>query len=312
MNNKIISNILQKLNERHLTYQSKIIDGKHISTLIKNEVKSETEALKSVKNIIPGLAFIIAGDNPASKVYVKNKGKSCDELGFFSVTESLSENVSEKELLEVIHGFNVDSRIHGILVQLPLPAHINEHKIIEAIDYKKDVDGFHPVNAGKLLIGDKCFLPCTPYGITELLKRSNVKTSGMNAVVLGRSNIVGKPAANLLLRKEINCTVTVCHSGTKNISEVCSQADILIAAIGKAGFVKRDFIKEGCIIIDVGINRVADRNSKTGFKITGDVNFEDCIDKCGMITPVPGGVGPMTIAMLMKNTLDSAKGEIYA
>ena len=290
---------------------TKIIDGKSISSQIKSEVKTDTDILIKEKNITPGLAFILVGDDPASKVYVKNKGKACDELGFYSVTDKLPENIKEKELLDIIQNYNADSKIHGILVQLPLPAHINEKTIIEAIDFKKDVDGFHPVNAGKLLIGDKCFLPCTPYGITEMLKRSKVQTSGMNAVVLGRSNIVGKPIANLLLRKEINCTVTVCHSGTKNINEVCSRADILIAAIGKAEFVKSDFIKEGSIIIDVGINRVADKNSKTGFKITGDVNFKDCFDKCGLITPVPGGVGPMTIAMLMKNTLDSAKGEIY-
>lgn len=299
------------MKERHLTDQSKIIDGKKISSLIKAEIKSETETFKSEKKITPGLAFIIVGNNPASKVYVKNKGKACEELGFYSVTETPGEDISEQELLEIIYRLNSDLNIHGILVQLPLPSHISEHKIIEAIDYKKDVDGFHPVNAGKLLIGDKCFLPCTPFGIVELLSRSNVETSGKNAVVLGRSNIVGKPVANLLLRKEINCTVTVCHSGTKNLPGICSQADILIAAIGKPEFVKKDFIKEGCVIIDVGINRIADKNSKTGYKITGDADFEDCFDKCGMITPVPGGVGPMTIAMLMKNTLQSAKGEIY-
>lgn len=290
---------------------SKIIDGKLISARIKSEVRSETELLKKEKGITPGLAFIIAGENPASKVYVRNKGKACEELGFYSVTEQLPENTSESELLELVDKFNNQKDIHGILVQLPLPSHIDQEKVIEAIDHRKDVDGFHPLNAGRLMLGEKCFIPCTPYGITELLKRSNVETSGKNVVVIGRSSIVGKPVANLLMRYEFNSTVTVCHSKTVNISGISSHADILIAAIGKANFVTRDFIKEGCIIIDVGINRVEDKNSKTGYRITGDVDYEDCFDKCGMITPVPGGVGPMTIAMLMKNTLDSAKGEVY-
>lgn len=289
----------------------KIIDGKEISSQIKFEIKSATEILKSEKGITPGLAFILAGEDPASKVYVRNKGRACSELGFYSVTESLPENVSEIELLKLIDKFNRDDKIHGILVQLPLPSHINERKIIEAIDHKKDVDGFHPLNTGKMMTGEKCFLPCTPYGITELLKRKNIRTDGMNTVVIGRSNIVGKPVANLLLRKEFNSTVTVCHSRTKDIKEVCLTADIIIAAIGKARFVKKDFIKEGCVIIDVGINRTENSNAKTGYRMTGDVDFEDCFEKCGMITPVPGGVGPMTIAMLMKNTFDSAKGVIY-
>lgn len=290
---------------------SKIIDGKLISSQIKSEIKLETETLKSQNRITPGLAFILVGENPASKVYVKNKGKACEELGFYSVTETLNENVAQNELIKLIESFNSDEKIHGILVQLPLPSHINEQKIIEAINYRKDVDGFNPVNTGRLVIGEKCFVPCTPYGIVELLKRSNILTEGKNVAVLGRSNIVGKPVANLLLRKEFNSTVTVCHSRTIDIKNVTSQADILIAAIGKANFVTKDFIKEGCVIIDVGINRVEDRNSKTGYKITGDVDFEDCFEKCGKITPVPGGVGPMTIAMLMKNTLESAKGKVY-
>lgn len=289
----------------------KIIDGKSISSQIKSELKSETEKLKSLKGIIPGLAFILAGENPASKVYVKSKGKACEELGFFSVTEQYDNNISEEFLLKKIGELNFDDKIHGILVQLPLPEHINEQRIIESINYKKDVDGFHPVNAGRLVIGEKCFIPCTPYGITELLKRSGVETEGKSAVVIGRSNIVGKPVANLLLRNEFNCTVTVCHSKTKNIQKITSEADILIAAIGKPHFVKKDFIKEGSVLIDVGINRIEDSNYKTGYRITGDIDFEDCIGKCDKITPVPGGVGPMTIATLMKNTLDSAKGVIY-
>lgn len=290
---------------------SKIIDGKSISSQIKSEVKTETEKLKTEKGIKPGLAFILVGENPASKVYVRNKGKACEELGFYSVTEALPENISEESMLELIGKFNGDNKIHGMLVQLPLPSHINQQKVIESIDFRKDVDGFHPLNVGRMVLGEKCFIPCTPYGIIELLKRSSVETSGKNVTVIGRSSIVGKPVANLLLKYEFNSTVTVCHSKTKDIKEISSQADILIAAIGKANFVTKDFIKEGCTIIDVGINRVEDKNSKTGYKITGDVDFEDCYDKCGMITPVPGGVGPMTIAMLMKNTLDSAKGIIY-
>ena len=290
---------------------SKIIDGKLISSQIKSEIKSETEKLKSEQGITPGLAFVLAGENPASKVYVKSKGKACEELGFYSVTEILPENVSEENLLQLIGKFNDDPKIHGILTQLPLPKHINQQKVIESINYKKDVDGFHPLNVGRMVIGDKCFIPCTPFGIIELLKRSGVETSGKNVTVIGRSNIVGKPVANLLLRYEFNSTVTVCHSKTKSIMEISSQADILIAAIGKAKFVTKEFIKGGCTIIDVGINRIEDKNSKTGYKIVGDVDYEDCFDKCGKITPVPGGVGPMTIAMLMKNTLDSAKGLIY-
>ncbi|MCY7363685.1 MAG: bifunctional methylenetetrahydrofolate dehydrogenase/methenyltetrahydrofolate cyclohydrolase FolD [Ignavibacteria bacterium] len=290
---------------------SKIIDGKAISSQIKSEIKTETEVLLSETGIIPGLAFILIGENPASKVYVKNKGKSCDELGFYSVTETLPEDVTEAELLRLIHNFNKDGKIHGILVQLPLPSHISEQIILEAIDVKKDVDGFHPLNVGRMVIGEKCFIPCTPFGIIELLRRSNVDTQGKNVVIIGRSNIVGKPVANLLIQKEFNATVTVCHSKTKDIKSITSNADILIAAIGKANFVKADFIKEGCVIIDVGINRIEDAESKTGYKLVGDVDYEDCFGKCGKITPVPGGVGPMTIAMLMRNTLDSAKGLIY-
>ncbi len=290
---------------------TKIIDGKKISEVIKLDVKNSVEILKNERGITPGLAFIIVGDDPASKVYVRNKGKACDELGFYSVTEHLPEDISEEKLLDLIGDFNADDRIHGILVQLPLPAHINQQKVLEKIDYRKDVDGFHPVNAGHLMIGEKCFVPCTPAGVVELLRVSGIETDGRHVVVLGRSNIVGKPVANLLLRKEFNSTVTVCHSRTKNLKEITSTADILIAAIGKAEFVKSDFIKEGCVVIDVGINRVDDPLAKKGYRITGDVDFDDCADKASLITPVPGGVGPMTIAMLMKNTFDSATGNIY-
>lgn len=290
---------------------NKIIDGKSISVSIKEEVKSETQKLLFEKNIIPGLAFIIVGDNPASKVYVKNKGRACEEIGFHSVTTNLPESTSESELLDLISEFNSDKNIHGILVQLPLPKHINESKIIEAIDFKKDVDGFHPQNVGRLSIGQSCFIPCTPFGIVELIKRSNIQTSGKNVVVIGRSNIVGKPMASLFLRKDLNATVTVCHSATKDIKQFSTEADILIAAIGKPEFVTDDMIKQDAVIIDVGINRVDDANSPKGSRLTGDVDFNSCFEKVLKITPVPGGVGPMTIAMLMRNTLDSASQKIF-
>ena len=289
----------------------KIIDGKLISLKIKDEVREETKKLLFEHNIIPGLAFIIVGENPASKVYVKSKGNACEETGFNSVTRVLPESTSESVLLGIIDEFNNDKSIHGILVQLPLPKHINEQKIIEAIDYKKDVDGFHPQNVGRLSIGQSCFIPCTPFGIVELIKRSGVETRGKNVVVIGRSNIVGKPMASLFLRKDLNSTVTICHSATKDIKSFTLNADILIAAIGKPDFVKGDMIKEGVVIIDVGINRVEDKSSPKGYRLTGDVDFKSCMDKVSKITPVPGGVGPMTIAMLMRNTLDSATKLIY-
>lgn len=287
--------------------EEKIINGKEISAQILEEVKEETKVLKDSYNTVPGLAFIIVGENPASKVYVSSKAKACEKVGFYSVTEELPESTTEAELLQLIDKFNNDKSIHGVLVQLPLPKHIDEQKVIEAIDYKKDVDGFHPQNIGRLVIGTDCFIPCTPYGIIELLRRTNTETNGKNVVVLGRSNIVGKPIANLMIQKEFNSTVTVCHSATKNLNDITANADILIAAIGKAEFVKKNMIREGCVIIDVGINRVDDATKKSGSRITGDVDYNDCFDKCSKITPVPGGVGPMTIAMLMKNTLKSAK-----
>jgi methylenetetrahydrofolate dehydrogenase (NADP+)/methenyltetrahydrofolate cyclohydrolase len=294
-----------------MSYEEKIIDGKKISAEIKSEIKAETALLLKEKGIKPGLAFILVGEDPASKVYVRSKGRACDELGFHSVTETLSSDVTENELLGYIDRFNNDEQIHGILVQLPLPKHINEQNVIESINYKKDVDGFHPQNAGRLMTGAKCFISCTPYGIIELLKRSGVETKGKDVTIIGRSNIVGKPVANLMLRKDINSTVTVCHSATKDIKEKILKADIVIAAIGRANFVTADMIKEGCVIIDVGINRIDDPASKTGSRLVGDVDFNECVKKCSKITPVPGGVGPMTIAMLMRNTLDSAKGSIY-
>ena len=290
---------------------SKIIDGKLISSQIKEEIKVETEKLKHENGITPGLAFILVGDDPASKVYVNSKGKACEQLGFYSITKTLPKDTTEDILLKQIDKFNEDRNIHGILVQLPLPKHINELRIIEAINFKKDVDGFNPQNVGRLVSGAKSFIPCTPYGITELLKRSSVDTSGKNVVVIGRSNIVGKPMANLLLKKKFNSTVTVCHSATKDIKSYTLNADIIIVAMGKANFLKEEMIQDSCVIIDVGMNRVEDNTKKTGYRLTGDVDYEDCYDKCSKITPVPGGVGPMTIAMLMKNTLESAQGNVF-
>jgi methylenetetrahydrofolate dehydrogenase (NADP+)/methenyltetrahydrofolate cyclohydrolase len=288
---------------------SKIIDGKLIASKIQGEIKTALEH----SGITPGIALILVGSNPASEVYVKMKAKRSAELGYYSVVDRQPETISEKELLGLIHKYNSDDRIHGILVQLPLPEHVDEMKVIDAIDYKKDVDGFHPINAGRMLIGKKCFLPCTPAGIYELFKRYDIETSGKNLVVIGRSNIVGKPIANIMLQKEkhANSTVTVCHSATPNIKEHTLRADIIVAAIGRANFLTADMIKEGCVIIDVGINRVKDDSSKSGYKISGDVNFDECYPKASRITPVPGGIGPMTIAMLLKNTYDAATKAIY-
>ena len=288
---------------------SKIIDGKLISEEIIKEIKLELTRT----DIVPGLALILIGNNPASEIYVKMKEKKCAELGYYSIVNRQPETISEAELLSIISGYNNDPKIHGILIQLPLPSHINEMNVLESVDYRKDVDGFHPVNAGRLMIGEKCYLPCTPAGIYELLKRYNVDTSGKHAVVIGRSNIVGKPIANILLQKTkgANCTVTITHSATKDIASFTRQADIIVAAIGKANFLTGDMIKEGVVIIDVGINRIDDASAKKGYRVVGDVDYDSCYPKASLITPVPGGVGPMTIAMLLKNTLDSASKKIY-
>lgn len=288
----------------------KIIDGKLISAEITEEIKAELKSL----SVTPGLALILVGNNPASEIYVKMKSKKCAELGFYSVIDRQPETITEDELLELIRKYNTDDKIHGILIQLPLPKHINEMKVLEAVDYRKDVDGFHPINAGRLMIGEKCFLPCTPAGIHELLVRYNVDTYGKNAVILGRSNIVGKPMANILVQKAkgSNATVTICHSATQNINEYTRHADIIIAAIGQANFLKGYMISDGVVIIDVGINRIEDPALPKGYKVVGDVDYEECYPKASLITPVPGGVGPMTIAMLMKNTLDSAAKKIYS
>jgi len=281
-----------------------LIDGKKISAQVREELKIEIDKLKSAGKKVPGLVTILVGNNPASQIYVSSKGKACVEIGMLTKTEKLDENISESDLLSVVESYNKNPDYHGILVQLPLPKHINEDKVIEAISPKKDVDGFHPISVGNLVIGKDTFASCTPAGIQELLVRYKIETKGRHVVVLGRSNIVGKPIANILLQKKENANsiVTICHSATKDISYFTKQADILIAAIGKAGFVKADMVKDGVVIIDVGINRVEDSTRKKGYRVVGDVDFEDVAPKSSFITPVPGGVGPMTIAMLLKNT----------
>lgn len=285
---------------------AQIIDGKSIAQSIREEIKIKTEALKT-KGITPCLAVILVGSNPASVSYVTGKQKALAEVGMNDRSVRLPESTTEQELISLIQELNADKSVHGILVQLPLPQHIDEEKIILAIDPAKDVDGFHPVNVGNLVIGKKSFLPCTPHGIIVLLERMNIETDGKSAVIIGRSNIVGKPAALLLARKDLNATVTICHSGTKNIADITRRADILIAAAGRANIVTADMVKEGAAVIDVGVNRIPDASKKSGFRLAGDVDFENVKEKAAFITPVPGGVGPMTIAMLMANTLEAAE-----
>lgn len=287
-----------------------IIDGKIVSTQIKNELKEKTERLFQDKRIIPGLALMLVGDDPASKIYVSSKEKACAEIGFKSIVKRLPAEASESEILKQIDLWNEDSSIHGILVQSPLPRHIDSNKVIMRISPHKDVDGFHPENMGRLVIGLPGFLSCTPAGIMELLKRYDINTQGKHTVVLGRSNIVGKPIANLLYQKNkyANSIVTICHTGTKDFSYFTKQADILIAAMGVPELIKAEHIKEGVVIIDVGINRVEDPSHPKGYRLTGDVDFNSVYEKTQAITPVPGGVGPMTIAMLLQNTYFSAAG----
>lgn len=281
-----------------------IIDGKKIASDIKNELKIKVSKLIEENKQVPGLVTILVGENPASKIYVESKSKSCNEIGMVSKVERLSADITEKELLDLIDSYNNNNIYHGILVQLPLPKHIDENKVIEAISYKKDVDGFHPISVGNMVIGKESLVSCTPAGIQELLKRYKIETSGKHVVVLGRSNIVGKPIANLLLQKKpfANSIVTVCHSAASNLSEYTRQADILIAAIGVPEFVTADMVKDGVVVIDVGINRIADAAKPRGYRVAGDVNFDEVAPKASFITPVPGGVGPMTIAMLLQNT----------
>ena len=281
---------------------AKIIDGKAISAQIRNEIKAETEEFAAKNGFRPGLAVIIVGDDAASQVYVRNKRRACEEVGFYSEAYELPASTTQEELNALVDKLNADEKIHGILCQLPLPKHLDENQVILKIDPKKDVDAFHPYNVGKIMIGDYSFLPCTPAGVMALLERSGIDVTGKECVVVGRSNIVGKPQAMLLLQK--NGTVTICHSRTKNLAEVCRRADILVAAIGKADFFTGDMVKDGSVVIDVGMNRRADG------KRTGDVDFASVEPKASYITPVPGGVGPMTITMLMQNTLTAAKDSL--
>lgn len=281
---------------------AEIIDGKLVSRSIRENLTLQIEDFKTKTGITPGLAVIMVGDNPASAVYVRNKHKACTEVGIKSYQIELPSETSEEELLLKIDELNRDDNVHGILVQLPLPKHINEEKVINRISPEKDVDAFHPVNVGKIMIGNYSFLPCTPAGIMELLAYYNVEISGKRCVVIGRSNIVGKPMALLLLEK--HGTVTVCHSRTKNLSDITKEADILVVAIGKATFLTADMVKEGAVVIDVGINRLSDG------KLCGDVDFDNVSSVASFITPVPGGVGPMTITMLLKNTLTAAEASL--
>lgn len=286
-----------------------IIDGKAIAAQVRGEVAEKVSALKA-KGITPCLAVILVGENPASVSYVTGKQKALAEVGMADRSLHLPESTTEEELLKIIDDLNKDTAVHGILVQLPLPEHINEEKVLLAIDPEKDVDGFHPMNVGNLVIGKKAFLPCTPHGIIVLLEKMGIETRGKHAVVIGRSNIVGKPVSLLLARKETNCTVTICHTGTKNMAEMTRQADILIAATGRPHTVTKGMVKPGAVVIDVGVNRIPDDTKKSGFRLTGDCDYADLLETASFITPVPGGVGPMTIAMLMFNTLESAENRL--
>lgn len=290
-----------------------LIDGKKVSSDIKKEIAAEVAEMMAAGKKQPHLAAVLVGHDGGSETYVAAKVKACEECGFKSTLIRFEADVTEEELLKTVEKLNNDDDIDGFIVQLPLPKHISEQKVIEAIDYRKDVDGFHPINVGRMSIGLPCFVSATPAGIVELLRRYNIDTKGVNCVVLGRSNIVGKPVASLMMQKGNpgNATVTVCHSATKNLKEVCREADIIIAALGSPEFVKEDMVKEGAVIIDVGTTRVPSTLTKSGWKLKGDVDFEYVAPKCSYITPVPGGVGPMTIVSLMKNTLLAAKKIIY-
>ncbi len=288
-----------------------IIDGKKISTEIREEIAAQVKQFTANGANPPHLAAILVGHDGGSESYVANKIKACEEVGFTSSLYRFEDTITEKQLLEVVHQLNNDPEIDGYIVQLPLPAHISEEKITEAVDHRKDVDGFHPQNVGRMTIGSPAFVSATPQGIMELLKRSKIETKGKHVVVLGRSNIVGRPMSILLSQKGIDATVTLCHSRTANLKEVMLQADIIVAAIGIPGFVKEDMVKSGAVVIDVGTTRVEDPTAKNGWRLKGDVDYEKVAPKCSHITPVPGGVGPMTITSLMINTLKAAKKEIY-
>jgi methylenetetrahydrofolate dehydrogenase (NADP+) / methenyltetrahydrofolate cyclohydrolase len=287
---------------------AKLINGNEIAQQIREELKQETARLKERSNVVPGLVTILVGENPASVSYVTAKQKTSKELGFYSIQDNQPATIQEEDLLKLIDRYNKDPKIHGILVQLPLPKHINETKVLFAIDPKKDVDGFHPVNVGKLMIGEADYLPCTPAGIQQLLIRTGAKIDGAEVVVVGRSNIVGKPIANILLQKQkgANATVTICHTGSKDMSFHTKRADILIVAAGKPKAITADMVKEGAVVIDVGVNRIG-MTPEGKAKLCGDVDFDGVKEKASAITPVPGGVGPMTITMLMMNTVKAAK-----
>ena len=287
--------------------QPRLLDGKSVAAAVLDECRAEVEALKS-RGTTPGLAVVLVGDDPASHVYVGSKVRTCGELGIFSRKIELPASTTQDELLKVVRDLNADPAIHGILVQSPPPKHINEEEIIRAIDPRKDVDGFHPENVAKLALEDPTgFVPCTPAGCMKLLEVAGIETNGAEAVVVGRSMIVGKPMALLLVSKKSNATVTIAHSRSRDLPAICRRADILVAAVGRPEMVKADWVKPGAVVIDVGINRVADVSKKSGYRLTGDVAFEEVAPLCSAITPVPGGVGPMTIAMLMKNTLQAAR-----
>jgi methylenetetrahydrofolate dehydrogenase (NADP+) / methenyltetrahydrofolate cyclohydrolase len=289
----------------------KLIDGKKIAADIKQEIAVEVAGIIDAGGEAPHLAAILVGDEAASQTYVKNKEKACQEVGFMSSVYRFPSSVTEQKLLEAIDFINSDDQITGFIVQLPLPAHISAEKVIERIDPLKDVDGFHPQNVGKMALNLPTYLPATPYGILQLLERSSIETEGKNCVILGRSNIVGTPLSLLLSRKANpgNCTVTLCHSKSKNIKEISAQADILIAAIGQQGYVTTDMVKDGAVVIDVGIHRILSSSSPSGFRLVGDVDFDNVAPKCSFITPVPGGVGPMTIVSLIQNTFKAYRGE---
>lgn len=290
-----------------------LIDGKAISAQIKQEIAEEVNQIVASGGKRPHLAAILVGHDGGSETYVAHKVKACEQCGFKSTLIRFEDDVTEEKLLETIASLNADDDIDGFIVQLPLPKHIHEQKVIEAIDYRKDVDGFHPINVGRMSIGLPCYLSATPAGIIELLRRYEIPTKGAHCVVLGRSNIVGKPVASLMMQKSYpgNATVTVCHSASKDIADVCRNADIIIAALGQPGFVTADMVKPGAVIIDVGTTRVPSTLTKSGWKLKGDVDFDNVAPKCSFITPVPGGVGPMTICSLMRNTLLAAKKAVY-
>jgi len=288
---------------------TQIINGREISKQIREEIKIEVEKIKEETGKIPGLAVVLVGEDPASKSYVTAKERACEEIGIYSDDNRLDADTSQEKLMALVNKLNNDPKINGILVQLPLPKHLNESEVLLAIDPNKDVDGFHPINVGKMVVGEKAFLSCTPHGVIQLLLRNDVKIEGAQVVIVGRSNIVGKPVANMLIQKNTtgNATVTVCHTRTKNLADHTRRADIVIAAAGRPNTVTADMVKDGVVVIDVGVNRVEDATKKRGYRLVGDVDFEAVKEKASLITPVPGGVGPMTITMLLYNTVESAE-----